>query len=87
MIFIADLIACSTCFGHHTTLSSTPYRQLQNQGMYSLLLTHVPVHHFRNRTISTQPTNRDTYTTDTNNPQKKLPRTPTHSPHDTPHAP
>ena len=59
MIFIADLIACSTCFGHHyvhhqelesiiqvvaachswccspqtghTTLSSTPYRQLENQ--------------------------------------------------------
>ena len=56
MIFIADLIACSTCFGHHyahhqelesiiqvaaacrnspqtrhTTLSTTPYRQLENQ--------------------------------------------------------
>jgi hypothetical protein len=45
MIFIADLIACSTCFGHHyahnqegcspqtghITLSSTPYRQLENQ--------------------------------------------------------
>ena len=58
MIFIADLIACSTCFGHHCahhqelesiiqvvaacgmwsspqtghiTLSSTPYRQLENQ--------------------------------------------------------
>jgi len=68
MIFIADLIACSTCFGHHythhqelesiiqvvaacciwcfgfqavgmvwspqtghTNLSSTPYRQLENQ--------------------------------------------------------
>ena len=63
MIFIVDLIACSTCFGHHyahhqelesiiqvaaacgiwcvpvcsspqtghTTLSSTPYRQLENQ--------------------------------------------------------
>jgi hypothetical protein len=45
--FIADLIACSTCFGRHyahhqelesvcpvcghTTLSSTPYRQLENQ--------------------------------------------------------
>ena len=50
MIFIADLIACSTCFGHHcahhqelesiiqgdtghVTLSSTPYRQLENQGI------------------------------------------------------
>jgi hypothetical protein len=59
MFFIADLIACSTCFGHHyahhqelesiiqlfaacilwclvfktghTTLSSIPYRQLENQ--------------------------------------------------------
>ena len=60
MIFIADLTACSTCFGHHyvhhqelesiiqvvaacgiwcfggyvsghTTLSSTPYRQLEHQ--------------------------------------------------------
>jgi hypothetical protein len=58
IIFIADLIACSTCFGHHyahhqeleniiqvvaacgiwcspqtghITLSSTPYRQLENQ--------------------------------------------------------
>ena len=49
MIFIADLIACSTCFGHHyahrqelesiiqmiaarhITLSSTYYRQLENQ--------------------------------------------------------
>jgi hypothetical protein len=57
MFFIADLIACSTCFRHHyahhqelesiiqlvaacagsspqtghTTLSSTPYRQLENQ--------------------------------------------------------
>ena len=60
MIFIADLIDCSTCFGHHyahhqelesiiqvvaawfagccsspqtghITLSSTPYRQLENQ--------------------------------------------------------
>ena len=50
MIFIADIIACSTCFGHHyahhqelegiiqvaaacghTTFSSTPYRQLENQ--------------------------------------------------------
>jgi hypothetical protein len=33
MFFIADLIACSTCFGKtgHTTLSSTPYRQLENQ--------------------------------------------------------
>ena len=46
MIFIADLIACSTCFEYHyahhqelesiiqtahTTLSSTPYRQLENQ--------------------------------------------------------
>ena len=59
MIFIANLIACSTCFGHHyahhqelesviqvvaacriccsspqtghTTLSSAPYRQLENQ--------------------------------------------------------
>ena len=42
MIFIADLIACSTCFGllryshnslqnRHTTLSTTPYRQLENQ--------------------------------------------------------
>ena len=30
MIFIADLVACSTYFGH-TTLSSTPYRQLENQ--------------------------------------------------------
>jgi hypothetical protein len=40
--FIADLIACSTCFGHHyarssspqtghTTLNSTLYRQLENQ--------------------------------------------------------
>jgi hypothetical protein len=64
MIFVADLIACSTCFGHHyahhqelesiiqvvavcgiwcfgfgfgaarkpdITLSSTPYRQIENQ--------------------------------------------------------
>jgi len=35
MIFIADLIACSTCCSSpqtgHTTLSSTPYRQLENQ--------------------------------------------------------
>jgi hypothetical protein len=54
MFFIADLIACSTFFGHHyshheklesiilfvgccspltghTTLSSTPYRQLENR--------------------------------------------------------
>ena len=49
MIFIADLIACSTCFGDHyahhqelesiiqvaaawhITLSTTPYRQLENQ--------------------------------------------------------
>ena len=55
MIFIVDLIACSTCFGQHydhhqelesiiqmvaacgiwytghITLSSTPYRQLENQ--------------------------------------------------------
>jgi len=32
IIFIADLIACSTCLGClHTTLSSTPYRQLENQ--------------------------------------------------------
>ena len=30
MIFIADLIACSPQTGH-TTLSSTPYRQLENQ--------------------------------------------------------
>jgi len=31
MFFIADLIACSTCFRHtgHTTLSYTPYRQLE----------------------------------------------------------
>jgi hypothetical protein len=47
MFFIADLIVCSTCFGHHyahhqvlesiielvvsTTLSVTPYRQLENE--------------------------------------------------------
>jgi hypothetical protein len=51
MIFIVDIIACSTCFGHHyahhqelesitqkvaacgiyITLSSTQYRQLENQ--------------------------------------------------------
>jgi len=34
MIFIADLIACSTCCSPQTgniTLSSTPYRQLENQ--------------------------------------------------------
>jgi hypothetical protein len=47
MFFIADLIACSICFGHHYAyhqelesiiqlvaacgLSSTPYRQLENQ--------------------------------------------------------
>jgi len=36
-VFIADLIACSTCFGHsilqtgHITLSSTPDQQLENQ--------------------------------------------------------
>jgi hypothetical protein len=42
--FIAELIACSTCFGHYyahhqelesiihlVALSSTPYRQLENQ--------------------------------------------------------
>jgi len=37
-VFIADLIACSTCFGHHCsilqtghiTLSSTPDQQLEN---------------------------------------------------------
>jgi len=44
-IFITDLIACSACFGHYyahhqelesitqvvAALSSTPYRQLENQ--------------------------------------------------------
>jgi len=35
MIFIADLIACSTCSPQtgHTTLSSTSYRQLENQSI------------------------------------------------------
>ena len=42
MIFIAVLIACSTCFGHHyahhqelesiiQVIAATPYRQLENQ--------------------------------------------------------
>ena len=59
MIFIADLIACSTCFGHHyahhqelesiivcpqtrhTTLSTTPYRQLENQASNTIGSSHL----------------------------------------------
>ena len=59
MIFIADLIACSTCFGHHYAHHHRT-DNLKTKGMYSLILKHAPVHHFRNRTINTQPTNRDT---------------------------
>jgi len=63
---------------------------LKTKGMYSLLLTHPPAHSFHIRSINTQPTNGilkpQTQTNQTPTRKKKLPKTPTHSPHDTRNA-